>query len=178
MFIVVGYPAINMITLRNAGGLYTHPTIRGQIGVLYEDLHVYRHYSNLNFILYFLLRRAVLILIPSFLASNGLQIVLLLWSVLGYQIWYVHHLPHSERSRTQIELVNEVLTYICFVHLTLLSDFVVDNEVRYDYSMSCIFFICLFIMVNVGYILLQEVERQKHLRWLLERRKAWHAFLR
>jgi hypothetical protein len=176
--ILVGYPALNIVALRNAAGLYTHPNIQGQIGVLYEDLHVYKHVNNLKFIWYFLARRAVLVLIPTFISSNGLQIVLLLWSVLGYQIWYVHYQPHFEQRRTQLELINEVLTYICFLHLTLLSDFVVDNQVRYGYAFSCIFFICLFIMVNVGYIMMLEVERQQHKKRLLERRKAWHAFLK
>jgi hypothetical protein len=64
--------------------------------------------------------------------------------------------PYFFSKSNKVEMVNEVIHMFISYHYLLFTDFVPDEEMRFNLGWSSIFFCCLLIVFNIG-LLIQDM---------------------
>ena len=83
-----------------------------------------------------------------------------------YIIFYGYVLPHSDKNRTKLEIINECLIMIMNYHTLCFTDFNASSEAQFMTGYSYIALVFVIILINIGsmvYKILNSFTRKRHL---------------
>lgn len=147
---VVSYPIIVWRSLlRNK--LYLHSVgFYHKFKALVFEIHLTRSPSTVLFYPISLIRRLAFVVIPVVLEGRpGYQVQCLLLLLTIYVMTYSSIRPHTRKSTTRLEVVNECCLMVCTYHLVVFSAFSHDLETQFLFGFVMQAFVILIMFVNV-----------------------------
>ena len=101
----------------------------------------------------FVLRRFLMILSYKLFFEHPIyQILILNYSNLFMMIYQGSFGPFKNPLRNKVESMNEIFIAICSYHMMLYSEWVLSQQVQFNYGWSQIFFMILLITVNLIFV--------------------------
>ena len=169
--IVVGLPLLLIWGLKQILKFGDNKLLRKQLGFLYSELHIFKHRRSIMYFPVFLLRRLVLVLVPTLIPFQGLQMQGLTLLTLAGQWWYFDMLAHNEQQRRMLEVVNESLVLAFIYLLILVSDFNQNLDFQYSLGYGLGIVLAIIVAANILAAVIERISSLQRLRQTKERQE-------